>query len=473
MGWFSRFWEWVAAERGEPADLLLQASTLLEQGDIVRAQQICSEILELHPDHCDARCLLAELLMRQADWRNACLLLDPCLNGSPERADLLVLLGRARLQLRDLDGAMAAHQRALTLDAGSADACRGVGDTYRAMGRLLDAISAYEQAIVLRPHLDQARWNLATTLLLTGDYARGWHLYQSRFSSVVGVQPIAQPVGPLWYGGMPRRGDKLLLVAEQGLGDTIQFVRYVSVLIDVGVEVTVLAHPVLCGLLERAGFPVYDTHGASSACEPGTPWLPLLSLPGLLGVSPAAPLVTSPYLKPPEEVNQRWQQRFSQEQRLVVGLNWQGNPAVEVSNFAGRSLTLNLFTPLTGIQGVAFLSLQKGYGAEQLADCAFRDRFLSFQELLDQTWDFQDAAAVIANCDLLITSDTAVAHLAGAMGHPTWLLLQKIPDWRWGLEDETTFWYPSMRLFRQRESGNWREVMDRVAEALRVFVADH
>jgi ADP-heptose:LPS heptosyltransferase len=112
------------------------------------------------------------------------------------------------------------------------------------------------------------------------------------------------------------------------------------------------------------------------------------------------------------------------------------------------------------------LSLQKGFGSEQLESCSFKDRFVSCQDQINATWDFLETAAIIANCDLVITSDTSVAHLAGGMGKTTWLLLKKVPEWRWGLDGDTTFWYPSMRLFRQSEPGNWNEVMERVAEEL-------
>ena len=112
------------------------------------------------------------------------------------------------------------------------------------------------------------------------------------------------------------------------------------------------------------------------------------------------------------------------------------------------------------------ISLQKGFGSEQLETCSFKDRFVSCQDQVNETWDFLETAAIVANCDLVITSDTSVAHMAGGMGKTTWLLLHKVPDWRWGLNGDSTFWYPSMRLFRQKERGNWNEVMERVAEAL-------
>ena len=137
-----------------------------------------------------------------------------------------------------------------------------------------------------------------------------------------------------------------------------------------------------------------------------------------------------------------------------------------MSNAAGRSLPLEAFAPLTAASDASLLSLQKGPGSEQLASCSFKERFVSCQAQINETWDFLETAAIITNCDLVITSDSAVAHLAGGMGHPVWLLLKKVPDWRWGLEGDTSFWYPCMRLFRQSERGNWDEVMQRVVAAL-------
>ena len=156
-------------------------------------------------------------------------------------------------------------------------------------------------------------------------------------------------------------------------------------------------------------------------------------------------------------------------QRPIIGINWQGNPDAETTFLKGRSLPLESFVTIIEKTTVTLLSLQKGFGSEQLAECSFCHRFVRRQEEINQTWDFVETAAIIANCDLVITSDTVVAHLAAGMGYPTWLLLSKVPDWRWGMEGDTSFWYPSMRLFRQRERGNWSEVMERVATALEAF----
>ena len=148
-------------------------------------------------------------------------------------------------------------------------------------------------------------------------------------------------------------------------------------------------------------------------------------------------------------------------------LDKDGNKVASSSRVEGSSGGVGVtFTPIKGSSQISLLSLQKGFGSEQLDACSFKDRFVSCQDQVNDIWDFLETAAIIANCDLVVTSDTSVAHLAGGMGKTTWLLLHKVPDWRWGLEGDTTFWYPSMRLFRQRERGNWDEVMERVAEAL-------
>ena len=152
--------------------------------------------------------------------------------------------------------------------------------------------------------------------------------------------------------------------------------------------------------------------------------------------------------------------------KAIIGINWKGNPKTEKSTLQGRSLELEFFAPIASCSQISLLSLQKGTGSEQLKTCSFKDRFVSCQDQINDAWDFLETAAIIANCDLVITSDTSVAHLAGGMGKTTWLLLHKVPDWRWGLEGDSTFWYPSMRLFRQKKRGDWNEVMERVAEAI-------
>ena len=305
--------------------------------------------------------------------------------------------------------------------------------------------------------------------LLTGDYNNGWKRYEYRLQSQKSERILnANSPCKQWNGEALTQGTKLLLVTEQGLGDTLQFMRYATALRNEGISVSFCAQPKLHALIQASGIdPSPLTPKQANQVTEGK-WIPLLSVPRHLKVSPQNPIITDPYIKTTEELHTKWSEILSAEQQPIIGINWQGNPKIEKTGtgFWGRSLALEAFAPIADFSHISLLSLQKGFGSEQLDTCSFKDRFVSCQNQINDTWDFLETAAIIANCDLIITSDTSVAHLAGGMGRTTWLLLHKVPDWRWGLEGETTFWYPSMRLFRQTERGNWNEVMERVAEAL-------
>jgi hypothetical protein len=265
---------------------------------------------------------------------------------------------------------------------------------------------------------------------------------------------------------LPGPEQKLLLVAEQGLGDTLQFMRYLLPLRRAGVKVSLCAQTKLHGLIKASGIdPAPLSPDQANAVSDGH-WLPLLSLPGRLGVSPDRPIISASYISTPPDLQARWKRILAPERRPIIGINWQGNPGYETVHSVGRSLSLQAFAPIALRTKASLLSLQKGFGSEQLQACSFRSRFVACQSQVDDSWDFLETAALISQCDLVITSDTAVAHLAGGLGQPTWLLLQKVPEWRWGLEGDTTFWYPSMRLFRQKQRGDWNEVIERVAAEL-------
>ena len=196
-------------------------------------------------------------------------------------------------------------------------------------------------------------------------------------------------------------------------------------------------------------------------------WIPLLSLPRYLKVSPGNPIISEPYIFSTNELKKKWKNILSKEKRPIIGINWQGNPNLEKTTYQGRSIPLETFATFAKNNNFKLLSLQKGFGSEQLDHCSFKNKLVQCQPQIDSTWDFLENAAIIENCDLIITSDTSIAHLAGGMGKPTWLLLHHPPDWRWGLEGKISFWYPSMKLFRQKERHNWQEVMERVSNTIK------
>ena len=365
--------------------------------------------------------------------------------------------------------------KALQLKPNYPDAHNNLGIALKEQGDLTAAIASYNTALQLKPNYPDAHWNSSLTMLLGGDYKKGWEKYEWRSKKEKNAsKPHAVPKCILWSGETAiNQINQLLLVTEQGLGDTLQFMRYALALRDQGVDVSLCAQPKLHSLIKTSGIdPSPLTPQQANQVTDGQ-WIPLLSVPRHLEVSPENPIVTESYIKTTEELHTKWAGILTAEQRPIIGINWQGNPETEKTWLRGRSLELETFAPILEGSQISLLSLQKGFGSKQLDICSFRDHFVSCQAQVNDTWDFLETAAIITNCDLVITSDTSVAHLAGGMGKTTWLLLHKVPDWRWGLEGVTTFWYPSMRLFRQRERGDWDEVMERVAEALQEHFRGH
>ena len=357
-------------------------------------------------------------------------------------------------------------EQALSLRPDLADAHNNLGHLLLAEGELAGAIAAFSRAIRQQSGHVAAHINRAQALLLAGDYRQGWADYEWRLAAERPVIAHPPPDSPRWQGGPLAAGERLLLLAEQGLGDTLQFARYVPLLRQRGIPTRLCAPRALHGLLQASAIESQPLSPEEGERQGEGPWLPLLSLPGVLGVSADRPLASDPYLRPTPERIEHWRQRLAAENRPLIGLGWQGNPQAEAGTHQGRSLPLQTFAPLAEVTGGTFLSLQKRAGAEQLPDCSFRQRFARCQREVDDSWDFLDSAALVACCDLVISSDSALAHLAGGLGHPTWLLLKHVPDWRWGLAGEGSFWYPSLRLFRQRQPGDWDDVMGRVAGAL-------
>ena len=304
-------------------------------------------------------------------------------------------------------------------------------------------------------------------MLLKGDYLNGWKKYEARAKRKgLRRKSHALPNCKEWNGEILKKNTELLLVTEQGYGDTLQFIRFALFLKKQGINVSICAQPKLHSLIKASGIDSAPLSPEQASRTTTGLWTPLLSVPMHLNVSPDNPITTEPYLKTTDELNDKWKSILSEEKRPIIGINWQGNPEVEKSTQRGRSLPLETFSAVANRSQASLLSLQKGFGSEQLKNCSFQDKFVGCQGQINDTWDFLETAAIIANCDLIITSDTSVAHLAGSIGKPTWLLLKKTPDWRWGLEGETTFWYPSVRLFRQSKKGNWDEVLQRVSNAL-------
>ena len=339
-----------------------------------------------------------------------------------------------------------------------------LGVAFTEQGKLDEALACYRRALELKPDYAEAASQLAHWFwLLAGDWQRGWPEYEWRWQTK-GFAPRHFPQ-PLWDGGS-LAGKTILLHAEQGFGDTIQFVRDAPHRQAAAAERSSWnARQPLLGLLEGCPgidqlvgqgmiFPAFDVHA------------PLLSVPGILKTSLETIPAKMPYLFAKPALVEQWRKRLSELDGFKIGIAWQGEPEVSVA-IVSVPFRLRYFAPLAEVPGVRLISLQKGPGVEQLAEV--RDLFPVTDlgdELDEQSGPFMDTAAVMMNLDLVIAADTAIAHLAGALGVPVWVALPLVPDWRWLLDCSDSPWYPAMRLFRQARPGDWESVFTAMAAAL-------
>jgi len=373
-------------------------------------------------------------------------------------------LGSVYCDLDRLEEAKACFLAALAIDPNCASSHNNLGVVLQRMGRPDLAVGAYREAIRLDPEMIDAPNNLAMALLLQGDYAQGWRLHEKRWrSSYVQHGPRAFEQ-PMWTGGVePQR---LLIHAEQGLGDTLQFCRYLP-LIYPRRKIVLEVQPPLVDLMRQlpgveavvardAPLPDFDAH------------CPIMSLPLVFGTTLENIPNQTPYLRADPVKVLSWAKRLEAAEGLRVGLVWAGGarpnqPELEHVN-RRRSTTLAHLAPLAQARGVSFVSLQKGPPASEVHA---PPPGLALLDFTDDLRDFTDTAALVANLDLVISVDTAVAHLAGAMGKPVWLMNRFDTCWRWLLNRDDSPWYPTLRLFRQPAPGDWDAVAMDIAVALK------
>lgn len=417
------------------------------------------EALRRKPDHAGALNNLGLALNATGKPQAALICFQQAARLEPQRPVAHNSLGLALVELGRFEEAIAAYERALQLDPGFADAHVNLGSAYKEQGRLEEAIAEYDLALRLNPESASTRWNRSLALLQAGDYAAGWQEYEWRWRRGSDrLRPMAQP---LWDGS-PLEGRRILIYMEQGLGDMIQFIRYAALVAERGGHVIVECPPNLR--------PVFVTcPGIDELVAEGDPLpefdvqIPLMSLPRLFGTTLQTVPADVPYLRPDPRAVERSSCQLPGSQTLKVGLCWQGNPRHPWDRH--RSIPLERLEPLAHIDGVELVSLQKGAGHEQLDRVAFPVTRIS-DETETEGPSFRDTAAIIGNLDLIISVDTAIAHLAGALGAPVWLLLSDVVDWRWLRARRDTPWYPTMRLFRQKRLGDWTPAINDVRTEL-------
>ncbi len=435
-----------------------RGSDLVNQGDLTGAEQAFRHALEHHADWAEAHHNLGLVLGKQRRFEQAILAYQRAVELKPDFVDAHHNLATTLAQLGRHDDAAASFRRAVELQPDAAAAHHRLGTLLHRQGELAEALASYDRAIVLDPANGEYHYNRAVLWLASGDFARGWpeyewrpHCEDSRYRQ------------PRWDGS-DLRGQRIVIHAGQpwGLGDTLQFIRYVPLVKARGGEVILDVQPGLIPLLKESG---YERFVADERSMPECPWQsPMLSLPGAFQTSLATIPVAIPYLSANAELVAKWRQRLQGCRGLKVGIHWRGSEAWTTDP---RSIPLGQFEPLAQIENVTLISLQKedlGQGHESLGN---RFPLIRFDDELDVSGGaFMDTAAIIKNLDLVISCDTSITHLAGALGTPVWVALPHVSDWRWLLEREDNPWYPTMRLFRQQTHCDWSDVFRKIEEEL-------
>lgn len=497
----------LAIAEGNPAAHSNLGNVRAAQGRLQEALGCYERALELKPDYADALLNLANARSRLGQAAEAAALLDAALRLDPRLAEAHCSLGsvlrdlgraqeaeascRAAIALKPMlaqahcnlgavledagrsEEAIASYRRALEIDPGFAAARASLGNSLMSVGELAEAGEQLREALRLEPGLERARFALANWLLMRGDYAAGLPLYEARFAGE-GLSGMYEGLRrrmaafrdlPRWRGE-EAPGRSLLAWTEQGLGDSLMLLRYLPLLKGRGFA-RVIAY---CdGELERLvrSLPGVDevvTRAAPPPLARADLHCPVMSLPLAFGTRLDTVPQQVPYLFPPEALQRAWAARLPQAPAARVGLVWAGG--ARYPRNPQRSLRLAQYAPLLAIGGVRFVSLQQGDAAAQLAASAS-----GVIDWMSECKDLADTAALIANLDLVITVDTAMAHLAGAIGKPVWMLNRYESEWRWLFEGERSPWYPTMRVYRQAAPGQWDEVVARVAADLHAWLA--
>jgi Tfp pilus assembly protein PilF len=452
------------ALRAQPGNVqhLFNLAMLLMQQPAKHDEAIdCYRLIsQLAPHQIEGHNNLGNLLFAKGQLEDALACFERALALKPGNVDVRNNIGSVLKELGKPADALEVFQKALKRKPGDADLLNNIGEAYRALDKPDEAAAHFRRALVIRPKFPQAEWNLGLVTWMNGDLAAGFRLYEKRFEpehmmrfANTGLRAMLAKLGakPRWRGE-DLAGKNLLVWTEQGMGDTLMMMRYLPLLRQKNVgKLTVYCEEQLLGVFDCLGVPAlgkqveppadsYDLH-----CS-------IMSLPHLFGTTLESIPADVPYLHIPAARSAPWNARLAEMSGMKIGLVWAGNMSMKGDRL--RSIALDRFAPLMDMQGARFFSLQKGPPSAQLQGSGFL-----IVDWMSECRDLLDTAALIAGLDLVISVDTSIAHLAGAVGKPVWLLNRFESEWRWMREREDSPWYPSMRIFRQPALHDWDGVM--------------
>lgn len=441
-----------------------QGNAFLAAGDLVAAEACYRKAVAADASSAGAHVALGFVLHEQGRLEDARRALEKALSIDPREADGHYLLGRISWRQNRAEDALREFDRAIEINPDFAEALYSRGVALRTARRLDEALRDFDRALALRPDFPECRFNKSLVLLARGDFAEGFELFESRIGLRATKQHSdwlarlsAHPEKPRWRGES-LAGRRILVWMEEGLGDCLMTMRYLPKLAEKGAaKIVVLADRALRRLLQALPLAIEATADADAlSLGAFDVHCPMMSLPYAFGTRSDTIPGAVPYLSVPREMRETWSVRLAGLNAPRVGLAWSGNK--NYGRDALRSLPFAQLAPLAKIPGVAFVSLQKGEAARELGP-----KNWPILDRMNECADFLDTAALIENLDLVISVDTSVAHLAGALARPVWLLNRFESEWRWRLAREDSPWYPSMRIFNQPAPGDWESVVARVA----------
>ncbi len=450
----------LAARPGDVEALLYRANALSVLNRPQEALACFDAVLSHDPRRGDARLNRGSVLATMGRHTQALADFDAVLTQAPNHVEALYNRGTALLDLGRPTEALTAFDYALSQAPKNMRAWNNRGRALQMLNRHADAVASFEKAIALDKDYSDARSNLALSLLTLGDMRRGFAEYEWRWKRAGMADARRGYRGRLWLGEFPLGQRTILLSAEQGLGDTIQFVRYAPLLAQAGAKVALEVQPELKALLGAADG-IASCHARGETLPPYDVYCPLGSLPLAFKTEPSTIPANIPYLRADDAHVEKWRPVIEALPGKRVALAWAGH--ARHPNDRNRSIDLKLLEPLFGIEGVSFISIQRDLSDD---DTALLARHADVTHLGAGLVDMADTAAVSTLTDLTIAVDTSVVHLAGAMGREAWVLLPYAPDWRWTLTGTHSPWYPQTRLFRQPTAGDWPSVIAATRDAL-------
>ncbi len=445
---------------GDPEALFYRGNALSALDRAEEALSCFNTLLASNPAHGEALLNRGAALARLGRHTEALADFDVALARAPRHAEALYNRGTALLDLNRPGEAILSFDASLAIAPKHPGAWNNRGRALQALNRHGEAVTSFEKAIAVDRNNADTHSNLALSLLTLGELTRGFTEYEWRWKRTGMLDARRSYRGRLWLGEFPLGQRRILLTAEQGLGDSIQFVRYVPLLAGNGAKVVLEVQPELKALLAGADG-VESCHARGEALPAYDFHCPLGSLPLAFKTEPSTIPAQIPYLRADDAHIEKWRSSIEALPGKRVSLAWAGH--ARHPNDRNRSIELRLLEPLLALDGISFISIQRDLRGDDREVLA---RHGNITDIAEQLTDMADTAAVASLADLTVSVDTSVVHIAGAIGREVWVLLPFSPDWRWTLTGERSPWYPQMRLFRQSSPGDWRGVIEAVREAL-------